>query len=351
MNLSGACRECHGTGVGKRLREHALIAHPDRAMHAGAFAIWTPKNYKYVNIQHYTIEGLRGVRGFSPDVPWAKLRPSARALVLDGSGDELILDRDASGRAFGPARAFAGFRPIILQKSEGSSRTAKALAGYVESVPCRACSGTRWSFQARALKVAGRGIADILAMTFDEVQSLTAPRGQFARSVPHMMRPLVASLHTHAQAAGLVGLGYLTVDRGMLDVSDGESRRIRLARVLDAGERGFCLLLDEPARGLHESDLSRLALALDRLRGRHTVILNSHRERLWAAADWQVDLGPGAGSAGVKLSMWALFAEGAHVGNVRGHRCPSIRRSPGSVYGAAMFTTSATSIATFPSAA
>ena len=296
--LSGACRACRGTGIGQQLREHALVARPDRAMHQGAFAIWTPKNYKYVNIQHDTIEGLRGIRGFSPDVPWANLPTSARALVLDGSGEELIADRDASGRAYGPPRAFGGFKSIILEKSAGTTRTAVALAGYVDTGRCPACKGSRWSLQARALRVARYGIADILAMTFDEVEGLTAPRGAFALSLPKQMRPPVASLHRHAQAAGLVGLGYLTVDRGMLDVSDGESRRIRLSRVLDAGERGFCFLLDEPARGLHESDLMHLALALDRLRGRHTVILNSHRERLWAAADWQVDVGPGAGAAG-----------------------------------------------------
>ena len=299
--LSGACRECHGTGIGRQLRESALVARPDRSMREGAFALWTPKNYKYVNIQHGTIDGLRGIRGFSPDVPWTDLPTSARALVLDGSGEELVADRDASGRAYGPPRAFRGFRPIILGKSAGTTRTAAALAGYVDTVPCQACTGTRWSFQARALRVAEHGIADILAMTFDEVESLTSPRGALARAMPRQMRSSVTSLHRQAQAAGLVGLGYLTVDRAMTDVSDGESRRIRLARVLDAGERGFCLLLDEPARGLHESDLSRLALALDRLRGRHTVILNSHRERLWAAADWQVDVGPGAGPAGGKV--------------------------------------------------
>ena len=296
--LSGACRACRGVGIGKQLREHVLVARPDRAMREGSFAIWTPKNYKYVNIQHDTIEGLRGIRGFSPDVPWGNLTASARALVLDGSGEELIADRDASGRAYGSPRVFRGFRPIILEKSTGTTKTAAALADYVDTVRCPACTGTRWSFQARALRVAGYGIADILAMAFEEVESLTAPGGAFARSMPEQMRPTVASLNRHAQAAGLVGLAYLTADRGMHDVSDGESRRIRLARVLDAGERGFCLLLDEPARGLHESDLSRMALALDRLRGRHTVILNSHRERLWAAADWQVDVGPGAGAAG-----------------------------------------------------
>ena len=343
--LSGACRQCRGTGVGKQLREHALVARPHRTMREGAFAIWTPKNYKYVNIQHDTIEGLRGIRGFSPDVPWANLPTSARALVLDGSGEELIADRSASGRPYGPPRAFRGFRQIILEKSAGRTKAAGALAPYVSTGRCTTCIGTRWSFQARALQVAGHGIADILAMTFDDVESLTGPRSAFARSMPKQVQPLVASLHRHAKAAGLVGLGYLTVDRGMLDVSDGESRRIRLARVLDAGERGFCLLLDEPARGLHESDLDRLAIAIDRLRGRHTVILNTHRERLWTAADWQVDMGPGAGAAGgevvyagpvrrrgpdqkrlrtplpVDLKKSAVHLRGGYVHNIRNVDC------------------------------
>ena len=274
------------------------MAHPDRPMHGGAFAIWTSKNYKYVNIQHDTIEGLRGIREFSPDVPWEQLPASARALVLDGSGEQLVSDRDSTGRPYGRPRSFRGFKEVILEKSVGATKTARTLADFVETGRCSACMGTRWSLQVRALRVGGYGVADILAMTFDDIESLTAPRGALAQSVPRPARPIVASLNRHAKAAGLVGLGYLTVDRGMVDVSDGESRRIRLARVLDAGERGFCLLLDEPARGLHESDLSRLALAFGRLHGRHTVILNSHRERLWASADWQVDMGPGAGAAG-----------------------------------------------------
>ena len=131
--LSGACRQCRGTGVGKQLREHALVARPHRTMREGAFAIWTPKNYKYVNIQHDTIEGLRGIRGFSPDVPWANLPTSARALVLDGSGEELIADRNASGRPYGPPRAFRGFRPIISRNRPAATKAAGALARYVST--------------------------------------------------------------------------------------------------------------------------------------------------------------------------------------------------------------------------
>lgn len=299
---SGACRTCGGTGIGRQLRESALIANPNRSMHDGAFAIWTEKNYKYVSIQHETIEGLRGMRGFSPDVAWSKLPESARQLVLNGSGDEPVCDRDRSGRKFGTARPFPGFRKVILDKSAAGTKVADQLAVYVEVGACEACGGTRWSPQARALRVAGHGVAAILAMTFVDVDAFAADRGAFARAVDTDARPLVEALRRHAHSINSVGLSYLTADRGMLDVSEGESRRIRLARVLDARESGLCLLLDEPARGLHESDLSQLAVAIQRLRGDHTVIMNEHRERLWDAADWLIEVGPGAGSAGGEIT-------------------------------------------------
>ena len=321
---SGACRSCGGTGIGWRLREDVLIAHPHRSMHDGALALWTKKNYKYLHVQHETIEGLRGMRGFSPDVPWSKLPRTARELVLNGSGGELVVDRDRSGRRIGRARPFAGFRQIILEKASGGTRIADQLTAYVEAGPCEACGGTRWSFQARALRVDGHGIAEILGMTFKAVAAMTAVRGEFARAVPAEVRPLVEALHRHAHSIVSVGLGYLTGDRGMLDVSEGESRRIRLARVLDAGESGLCLLLDEPARGLHEADLPALALALERLRGDHTVILNEHRERLWGAADWHVEVGPGAGAAGGEVTYAGSHAGGRLTTASRcARRCPS----------------------------
>jgi excinuclease ABC A subunit len=299
---SGACRVCAGTGVARRLVESALVPHSNRSMEKGAFAIWTEKNYKYVNVQHETIEGLRGMHGFSPDVPWSKLPPKARALVLNGSGAELVFDRDRKGRKFGQPRRFAGFRKLILEKSASGTKIADQLTPYVQTAVCDSCAGTRWSFQARALRVAGHTVAQILGQTFRTIESFAAPQGDFASAIPSASRALVQVLQMHASSIVSVGLGYLTGDRGMLDVSEGESRRIRLARVLDSNESGFCLLLDEPARGLHESDLLPLSAALQRLRGEHTVILNEHRERLWDAADWMVEIGPGAGDSGGEIT-------------------------------------------------
>ncbi len=299
---SGACRACGGTGIGRRLNEHALITQPNRSMREGAFAIWTEKNYKYINVQHETIEGLRDIDGFSPDVPWSKLPASARALVLNGSGDTPIFDRERSGKKFGKARRFEGFRKILLEKSAAGTKVADLLASYVETGPCDVCGGTRWSFQARALRVNGLGIADILQMPFAEGEALTAGEGKFVRAIEPHARPFIEALHRHARSIVSVGLGYLTADRSMLNVSEGESRRIRLARALDPGETGLCLLLDEPARGLHEADLTRLSSALLSLREKHTVILNEHRDRLWGVADWFVEIGPGGGAAGGQVA-------------------------------------------------
>jgi excinuclease ABC A subunit len=299
---SGACPECKGTGTGRQLREDALIAHPERSMHEGAFAIWTQKNYKYVNVQHETIEGLRDMREFSPDVAWSRLPTAARELVLNGTDGVPVFDRDTRGRKIGDPRPFVGFRKIILDKAARATKASDQLAAYVSTGVCRACDGTRWSTQARALRVGNVGVADILAMPFGQVTGLADPGTDFAKAVPRSARFLAQAIGRQGHALQSVGLNHLTGDRGMLQVSEGESRRVRLARILEPGERGLCLLLDEPARGLHEADLPRLVSALETLRGEHTVILNEHRERLWNAADWHVEIGPGAGRAGGEVT-------------------------------------------------
>ena len=132
-----------------------------------------------------------------------------------------------------------GFRRIIFEKSAARTKIGDQLAAYVEVGSCDSCLGTRWSFQARALRVGGRGIADILSMTFAEVDATTAVDGEFVSSVPNRARRLTDAILGHARSIISVGLAYLTGDRGMLDVSEGESRRIRLARVLDAGREVF----------------------------------------------------------------------------------------------------------------
>ncbi len=109
-------------------------------------------------------------------MPWSKPPALACNLLLNGSGKELIFDRDRFGRKFGVGRPFAGFRKMILEKSAAGTKVADQLAAYVEIGPCEGCGGTRWSFQARALRVDGHGIAEILGMTFAEVEAFAGAR-------------------------------------------------------------------------------------------------------------------------------------------------------------------------------
>jgi excinuclease ABC A subunit len=296
---SGACPECRGLGRSITIDVDSLVIHPDRSMHEGALALWTTKNYTHVNIQHETIEGLRGLRGFDPDRPWSKLSPDAQRLVLDGAGDELVTDRErGSGRKMSTPRRFDGFRTAILERVAKRGKAAERLASFVGEGPCPACNGTRWSVGARALKLGNHAIDQLLALNFDELAEYCAPDSSFARALPNEVSPYLEQVRRLANSFVGVGLDHLSGERGMLAISEGESRRLRLAAALDGRHSGLCLLLDEPARGLHDEDVDRLAVTLATLRGTHSLILNEHRHRLAAAADFFVELGPGAGPEG-----------------------------------------------------
>ncbi|PYS89092.1 MAG: hypothetical protein DMF64_18525 [Acidobacteria bacterium] len=299
---SGACPTCQGLGRMRTVAITALVTHPERSLHKGALTLWTEKNYRYVNIQHETIEGLRGLRGFAPDVPWKRLNEDARQLILFGSGQEAIPDIDLkTGRKISTPRPFPGFVPTILRRAEGSGAGARALAALIAEGPCPECGGTRWSRAARALRLGKWHLPALLGFIFDELEQFAAPKGQLERGLPDEARALAAGLHVTAEAFVAAGLGHLSGERGMTTLSEGESRRSRLAAFLRARGQGLGLLLDEPARGLHEEDVARLAGALVELKQRHTLIINEHRLSLARAADHVIEIGPGAGDKGGRI--------------------------------------------------
>lgn len=338
---SGACPECQGTGEALRVAEEILVPRPEASLHGGAFSLWTEKNYKHVNIQHETIEGLRGVHGFDPDLPWRKLPEAARRLILEGGVE--VEDRDRrSGRRLSTARPFPGFIPAILRKYRAGTATAARLAPLVRQGPCSACRGSRWSPQARALRAGGLGIAELLALPFVELAEVTQERGSFARAVPREARGSIERLHHLARAFVSVGLGHLSGDRGMLTVSEGESRRVRLAALLRTRGQGLGLLLDEPARGLHEHDIAGLVESLRELKKSHTLFLNDHRLSLARAVDRVIELGPGGGAQGgriVRSGPPAEVLQAAGLPEMERRRLPVGDRHPSlTIQGATLHT-------------
>jgi excinuclease ABC A subunit len=298
----GACPSCQGLGKVRTVVLSSFIRHPERSLHKGALSLWTEKNYRYVNIQHESIEGLRNLRGFAPDVPWKSLGKDARDLILFGSGKEAISDLDLkTGRKVSPPRPFPGFIPTILRRSEGNSAGARALGEMITEGPCPECEGTRWSREARALRLGNWNLPSLLGLTFDELKQQGAPKGPIPKGLPNEARALAVGLHASAEAFISAGLGHLSGERGMTTLSEGESRRSRLAALLRTRGQGLGLLLDEPARGLHEEDVVRLARALADLKQRHTLVINEHRISLAGVADNVLEIGPGAGSHGGRI--------------------------------------------------
>lgn len=300
---TGACPTCRGLGRTVVLNLDALVEHPDRSLHQGALSLWTKKNYKYVNIQHETIEGLRGLNGFDPDCPWSQIDAQARRLIIEGAGEVLVADRDLSnGRKTSVPRHFYGFRSAIIERVKKGGASAQKLAYLVSNDECPDCSGSRWSPQARALRLASYSIDQLLALPFESLSALCSPTSDFSRGLPEQAAPYLNQLHRLTKSFVGAGLGHLSGDRGMLDISEGESRRLRLAAALDGHHSGLCLLLDEPARGLHDEDVDRLTATLAELRGTHSLIINDHRRRLAAAANLFVEIGPGAGLEGGRIT-------------------------------------------------
>lgn len=295
---SGACRKCRGVGSNVDILEGALVPDPSRSVRDGALSLWTEKAYKHVNIHHETIEALAGRQGFSPDTPWSALPPQARWLLLNGTGSEFIQGIDpASGRKQGAPRRFEGFRAAILRRWESTPIAAKRLGHLVREQACPACAGTRWSREARALRVAGRGLSEWLALPMVELEQACAEALSTHTTSPDATTTL-ERLREKAAIYRRLGLGHIANDRGMQTISDGEARRLQIGSVLALPSGRLLLLLDEPARGLHESDIEEMAGVLDTLARRHAVIVNEHRIGMIRAAQHVVELGPGAGPHG-----------------------------------------------------
>lgn len=298
----GACVSCQGLGQVRTVVLNSFVAHPERSLHEGALSLWTEKNYRYINIQHETIEGLRDLRGFAPDKPWKSLSQDARDLILFGSGKEAIPDIDLkTKRKVSLPRTFPGFIPTILRRSEGNGAGARALGELISEGPCPDCEGTRWSREARALRLGKWNLPSLLGLTFDGLKKETELKGSIPKGLPEEARSLAKELHGSAEAFISAGLGHLSGERGMTTLSEGESRRSRLAALLRTRGQGLGLLLDEPARGLHEEDVVRLASALAELKQRHTLVINEHRISLAGVADHVLEIGPGAGSQGGRI--------------------------------------------------
>ncbi len=234
--------------------------------------------------------------------PWKKLGEGFREALLHGSDDSVLFTYKDDRRAYELSKPFEGVMHNLQRRlaETDSMWVREELSRYQSAVPCHACHGARLKPEALCVKIDQLNIAQASDLTirralewFGGVEaSLTPQRAEIARRI---LREILDRLRFLDD----VGLDYLTLSRGSATLSGGESQRIRLASQIGSGLTGVLYVLDEPSIGLHQRDNERLLGTLERLKKLgNTVIVVEHDEDAIRAADWLIDMGPGAGALG-----------------------------------------------------
>jgi len=294
----GMCPECEGLGTVSQIDPDLLVAAPERSILDGALRIVGDVNTRHT--QH-KFEGLAEHYGFDLSTPWRKLPEEIREVILYGSGGEEISFRyrAKSGREFQYTKEYQGIVPLAeRQRNESSQRTETFYEQFFTPQPCPACGGSRLRPEARSVRVGGKTIFDITSSTVAEAIEFFEQLS-FSGSEQLIAEELVEEITARLHFMQQVGVGYLTLDRSAPTLAGGEAERIRLATQIGSGLAGVMYILDEPSIGLHPRDQERLIDVLRGLRDLgNTVIIVEHDPQTIQSADYVVEFGPGAGTAG-----------------------------------------------------
>ena len=340
----GACPSCDGIGSVDVFDAHRVVAFPTLSLASGAIKGWDRRNGYYFSLlesvcQHY---------GVDVETPFEQLPDAVREVVLHGSGEVDIPFRyvmesgSRKGQAVEKSHPFEGILPNMERRyrDTDSSVVREDLARYRSVQPCPNCHGTRLRQEARHVLIGEgehkRAIYEISHATLGEAQryfeQLTL-QGAKAEIADKVVREIASRL----KFLNDVGLNYLSLERSAETLSGGEAQRIRLASQIGSGLTGVMYVLDEPSIGLHQRDNDRLIGTLQHLRDiGNSVLVVEHDEDMIRAADFVVDMGPGAGVHGGRVmaqgsydelvatpqSLTGQYLSGAQVIAVPAHRTP-----------------------------
>jgi excinuclease ABC subunit A len=306
-NPDGMCSDCNGLGVKLSVDPELVVTDPDLSLLDGA-SPWYGELRKVKpsgNWMRSELFALADHMQVDLELPWRELPQSFREAALYGTGDEIIrwsYDMKKRGRSISFERPVQGavnnIKRLLQQtQSEGARRR---LLEFMREQPCPTCGGERLCAEARFVTVGGTRFPEVASMTLAQVhrwvggllQRLTPEQRQIASEIVEELEGRLESLLN-------VGLHYLALERPAPTLSGGEGQRIRLATQLGCGLTGLLYILDEPSIGLHRRDHQSLLDTLTRLKDAgNTVVVVEHDEDTMRAADWLIDLGPGAGTLG-----------------------------------------------------
>ena len=297
-NPSGACPTCDGLGVKQFFDPQRVVVNPDLSLAGGAIRGWDRKTTYYYQM----VTSLASHYGFDIETPFSELSKKLQDIVLHGSGGEKInfFYENSRGMQVKKLHRFEGVLPNLERRfrETESGAVREELARFLNSQDCPDCKGTRLNRSARHVFITGLSLPEISGMSvgharaFFEKLALEGWRATIAEKVVKEIGDRLGFLSD-------VGLDYLSLDRSADTLSGGEAQRIRLASQIGSGLVGVMYILDEPSIGLHQRDNQRLLGTLTHLRDiGNTVIVVEHDEEAILAADYVVDLGPGAGVHG-----------------------------------------------------
>jgi excinuclease ABC subunit A len=337
----GACPECSGLGIKKEVDPELVVPDVELSLAEGAIAPWAGGH----SAEYFgrLLEGLAHQLGFRMSTPWRRLPSEAQKAVLHGSDEQVhVRYRNRYGRERSYYASFEGVIPFLDRRMDQTESDAQRerYEGYMRDVPCPVCKGARLKPEVLAVTLlhreqGERSIAEVSAMSVAECSEFLAGMELDARQT------LIAGRILKEVQARLgflldVGLHYLSLSRAAGSLSGGEAQRIRLATQIGSGLVGVLYVLDEPSIGLHQRDNRRLIQTLVRLRDLgNTLIVVEHDEDTIRAADWTVDIGPGAGEHGgyivhsgtvEGLETHETSLTGAYLSGRRSIPVPDIRR-------------------------
>ncbi|SEM00376.1 excinuclease ABC subunit UvrA [Nonomuraea pusilla] len=295
----GACPECTGLGTKMEVDPDLVVPDPERTLGEGALHPWSGGHTSEYFVR--LIEALGLAMGFGLDTPWEKLPKKAQKSLLYGHDEQVhVRYSNRYGRQRSYYTTYDGVIPWVQRRhaEAESDSTRERFEGYMREIPCPACKGARLKPVTLAVTVADRSIADVSAMSIGECARFLGDLTLSDRDM-HIAERVVKEINARLGFLLDVGLDYLTMDRAAATLAGGEAQRIRLATQIGSGLVGVLYVLDEPSIGLHQRDNMRLLDTLIRLRDMgNTLIVVEHDEDTIAAADWVVDIGPGAGEHG-----------------------------------------------------
>jgi len=309
-NPMGACPECDGLGCVDFFDPKRVVAFPDLSLASGAISGWDRRNA----FTHSLLTSLAAHYEFDLNTPFNELDETVRERVLYGSGEEEIpfLYLNEKGRTSVKKHAFEGVIPNLERRwrETDSSAVREELGKYRHSKVCPECGGSRLRAEARNVLIGdepgegqrqGRAIYQVEALALSDCLEWFR-RLQLTGAKKEIASRIVREIEARLEFLNNVGLNYLSLDRSADTISGGEAQRIRLASQIGSGLTGVMYVLDEPSIGLHQRDNDRLIGTLQHLRDLgNSVIVVEHDEDMIRAADYVLDMGPGAGEHGGRI--------------------------------------------------